>query len=146
MPSYNRVTIMGHVGAAPDVRVTAAGRPVVKLSVATNRSWKTGDNEWREETDWHNVVLFGPLAERQRDRVTKGDLVLIEGRLKRNTWTSDKGEPRSNVEVVGQWMRLLGRLAPRAGASEPLFDEDVQLGGIAASVASPTAVDADIPF
>jgi single-strand DNA-binding protein len=141
---------MGHVGGLPDARTTAKGTSLLKLSVATNRNIKLGDNEWREETDWHNVVLFGPLAERQGERIRKGDLVLVEGRMHQSKWTNEKGEPRSKVEVIGQLVRVLGRLARRDGSMDPLFDEDPQVAaGAPPALAVPQihssiAADADI--
>lgn len=165
MASYNKVTIMGHVGGNPESRVTKSGAQILKFSLATNRSYSVGPNEWREETDWHKIVVFGALAERQRERVNTGDLVIVEGRLHRSTWKSEAGEPRSKVEVVGQWMRVLGRLARRVGPMEPLFDEDAAVAGGDPFVPdrsvgqhgapvtdgfppipSEASVDADIPF
>ncbi len=132
MSSYNRVVLMGHVGGAPDVRVTASGRPVVKFGLATNRAWKGPDDAWREETDWHKIVMFNPLADRVRERIARGDLVFVEGRLSRRTWKGDDGAPRSTTEVVADRVRVLGRLVRRDG-------EEGSGGGAA-------AVDADIPF
>ena len=132
MSSYNRVVLMGHVGGAPDVRVTTAGRPLVKFGLATNRAWKGPDDAWREETDWHKIVVFNPLADRLQGRIARGDLVFVEGRLRRRTWKGDDGSPRSTTEVVADRVRVLGRLMPRNGASEP--------------VDGPASVDADIPF
>jgi len=117
--SYNRVVLMGHVGGAPDVRVTAGGRPVVKFGLATNRAWKGPDEAWREETDWHKIVLFNPLADRLRHRIERGDLVFVEGRLSRRTWKGQDGNVRSTTEVVADRVRVLGRLAPREGEAGP---------------------------
>jgi hypothetical protein len=94
--------------------------------------------------------LFGPLAERQGERIRKGDLVLVEGRMHQSKWTNEKGEPRSKVEVIGQLVRVLGRLARRDGSMDPLFDEDPQVAaGAPPALAVPQihssiAADADI--
>jgi single-strand DNA-binding protein len=142
---------MGHIGNEPDVRFTAAGRPVVKISVATNHSFKTADNEWKEETDWHKIVVFGPAADRLRDRLTKGDLVLVEGRLKRNKWKAEDGTDRSTIEVVARMVRVLGRLARSEGPMEPLFDEQEGANGGSPSFGADPgrgagSKEADIPF
>lgn len=166
MPSLNNVLLLGHLGGAPEVRATQAGRPILKISLATNRHWRVGggdaDGEWREETDWHRVVLFGPLAERLRDRMDKGDLILIEGRLSRRTWRAEDGTMRSVSEVVAHRAVVLGRPVRRPDAPEPLFDEAgggpdagdgdgdgawaAPSGRRADGAAAGTAADADVPF
>ena len=136
MPSHNHVLLLGRLGAAPEVRTSEGKAAVLRLGLATHRRWRVGDDEWREETDWHKVVVFGPLAERLGLRAQKGDLLLVEGRLSRRAWKAADGTQRSTVEVVGQRVRVLGRLArERPGES---------LNGEAAS--GSIREDADVPF
>ena len=116
MPTLNHITLLGHLGADPEARFTQSGKPIVRLRLATNRRWRNGSDEWQEETDWHNVVTFGDLAERTRQRVAKGDLVLVDGRLQHRTWKADDGTPRSRSEVVARTVQALGRRL-QAGAS-----------------------------
>ena len=95
MPSYNKITIMGHVGRDPE-SFKSEKTEVVKFSIATNERY--GDNE---TTTWHNVVCFGKTAEIAAERVRKGALVLIEGRQENKTYTythKETGEERKGFD------------------------------------------------
>ena len=81
MKSLNRVFLMGHVGHDPELKMSKAGKPYARLSVATNRSWMNKDDEREEKTDWHSVFIWGTLAERCCQHLRKGALVFVEGTL-----------------------------------------------------------------
>lgn len=76
----NKVILVGHVGKDPEFRVLDGGYKVARFSLATNKSFKSGD-EWKQKTEWHNVVVWRDRAEYVRDKVKKGNLIYIEGEV-----------------------------------------------------------------
>ena len=95
--TINQVTLLGRVGADPELRSTKNGTAVVQLRLATDRYSKSADGQ--SETDWHTVVVWGKTAEAVARYVAKGDRVHVTGRLQQRSWQTDSGERRSKVEV-----------------------------------------------
>ena len=104
----NKVLIIGHLGRDPEMRFTPSGRPVTTFTVATNRSWNTGDGERHTETEWFNVVAWGNLAEICKQYLAKGQQVYVEGRLQTRRWEDSEGIKHSNIEIVASEMMVLG--------------------------------------
>ena len=105
----NKVILVGNLGNDPDMKYTASGSAVAKISVATKDSWKdkqTGENQ--ERTEWHRVVAFGRLAEIMGEYLRKGSQVYIEGRLQTNKWQDQNGQDRYTTEIVANDMQMLG--------------------------------------
>ncbi len=94
--SINRVTLLGRVGADPELRSTKSGTAVVELRLATDRYSKSNEST---ETDWHSVVVWGKTAEAVAHYVRKGDRVHVTGRLQQHSWQTDSGERRSRTEI-----------------------------------------------
>ncbi|MGZ3721517.1 MAG: single-stranded DNA-binding protein [Bdellovibrionales bacterium] len=90
MKSLNRVFLMGHLGADPQIKVSKTGKSYARLSVATNRSWMNAEDHREEKTDWHSVFVWGPLADRCCHNLRKGALVFVEGSL--SYWKVAEGE------------------------------------------------------
>lgn len=147
----NKVILLGHLGADPEVRYTQSGTAVANLRVATSERWKDRQSgEAQERTEWHRVVLFGKLGEIAEQYLRKGSQVFLEGRLQTRKWQGQDGQDRYTTEIVATDMQMLGGRGeapaesaanpqPRAEAvSEPgesrapSFDDDLQ--------------DDDIPF
>ncbi len=95
--TINHVTLLGRVGADPELRSTKSGTAVVQLRLATDRYSKSGEGQ--SETDWHSVVVWGKTAEAVARYVGKGDRVHVTGRLQQHSWQTDSGERRSRTEV-----------------------------------------------
>jgi single-strand DNA-binding protein len=111
MRGINQITLIGRLGRDPELRVGAAsGRKVVTLSVATNRSYKRGE-EWVENTDWHKVKCFDRLAE-QVLNLGKGDAVGVQGTLVYDKWTDASGNNRTYAVVRASQVEFIR--APRA--------------------------------
>jgi single-strand DNA-binding protein len=105
--SINKVILVGHLGKDAETRFTTGGQSVTNFSVATSRRWKdqqTGD--WKEETDWHNVVLW--RAENLANYLTKGKQVYVEGRLRTRSYDDKDGNKRYVTEVMADDVLLLG--------------------------------------
>lgn len=101
MKNINRVQLLGYLGADPDSRQTNGGKAVVNLSVATTDRYtdrQSGDK--LESTEWHRVVAFGKTAELLGERVHKGSLVMLEGKLRTRKWTDQEGQDQWTTEVV----------------------------------------------
>jgi single-strand DNA-binding protein len=104
----NKVMIIGNLGRDPEMRYTPSGRPVTSFNVATTRSWTSYDGERREETEWFNVVAWGPLAEICNSHLSKGQQVYVEGRLQTRGWEDQSGKRHFRTELVAQEMIILG--------------------------------------
>ena len=101
MPSLNKVQLIGNLGADPEMRYNPNGSAMTTFSVATSRSWKKNE-EWVEETEWHNIVVWGDRAERAAERLRKGNRVYVEGRLQTRSWQDEKypDVKRYKTEIV----------------------------------------------
>ncbi len=105
--SFNQVILMGNLTRDPELRTTPNGQSVCSFSLALNRSYKGGDGEWKEMTDFIDIVAWGPLGERVAQYLTKGRPALVNGRLQSRSWEQD-GQKRSKVEVVANDVTFLG--------------------------------------
>jgi single-strand DNA-binding protein len=108
--SVNKVILVGNLGKDPEVKFTPQGTAVAKITVATSSSYKDKQSgEWKETTEWHNVVLWQRTAEIAGEYLKKGSKVYIEGRLQTRSW-DDKtsGQKKYMTEVVANELVLLG--------------------------------------
>ena len=118
--SFNQVILMGNLTRDPELRTTPTGQSVCNFGLALNRSYKGGDGEWVEATDFIDIVAWGPLGERVAQYLTKGRPALVNGRLQSRSWEQD-GQKRSKVEVVAQDVTFLG--GPGGGSGGGSADE-----------------------
>lgn len=109
MASLNKVMLIGNVGKDAELRYLANGTPQAKFSLAVNRNFKGADGEWKEETEWFNIVVWAALAERISQNVTKGKQIYIEGRLSTRTWDDDQGVKHYMTEVIANDLKILER-------------------------------------
>jgi len=109
--SLNKVTLIGNLGADPEVRSTGGGQRVATLSVATSRQWSNAAGERQEKTEWHRVVLwntkFSQLADIAEKYLKKGDKVYVEGRIEYRQWEDREGNTRYTTEVNGRELIML---------------------------------------
>lgn len=103
----NRVTLVGRLGADPEVRTLSNGTLVAKFSLVTNEKYRDRAGQWQEETQWHDVVVWRHLAERAQKQARKGSLVFLEGKLTHRKWEDREGSARKTTEVVGATLRVL---------------------------------------
>jgi single-strand DNA-binding protein len=105
----NKVILIGHLGQDPEVRALPSGSSIANLRIATTESWKDKQSgEFKEQTEWHTVVLFGRTAEVAAEYLKKGSQVFIEGRLRTRKWQDKTGNDRYSTEIVGSDMQMLG--------------------------------------
>jgi len=108
MASFNRVILLGNLTRDPELRYIPSGTPVAELGLAVNDRRKNAQGEWVDETTFVDVTLWSRTAEVASEYLSKGSPVLIEGRLKLDSWETPDGQKRSKLKVVGERMQMLG--------------------------------------
>lgn len=120
----NRVTLVGYLGADPEIRTFSSGSMVAKLRLATTENYQDRSGQWQEETQWHDVVVWRHLAEKVQRDAQKGALLYVEGKLTHRKWEDREGNARNTTEVVGAMVRVLdGRRGNAASKQEARPDE-----------------------
>lgn len=155
--SVNKVILIGHLGADPEIRRTQDGRPIASFRLATSESWRdkvTGER--KERTEWHSITVFSEgLAKVVEQYLKKGSPVYVEGQLQTRKWQDQAGQDRYSTEVVLQGfhanLTLLGSPSgnrpPPAGGPEDYGRETSRAPSGGASTGSFSRdLDDDIPF
>ncbi|HVA68185.1 MAG TPA: single-stranded DNA-binding protein [Candidatus Binataceae bacterium] len=138
--SVNKVILVGNLGRDPETRYLPSGQPVANFSLATTERFKGRDGQGKESTEWHNIVVYGKLAELCSQYLRKGRQVYLEGRLTTRQWEAKDGSgKRSRTEIVGLTVQFLGG---KGGGAPGGPDEPESMG----SDATPPMDDDDIPF
>lgn len=145
MPYLNKVQLIGNLGKDPEIRVNqASGKKVVSFSIATSRRYRDNNGEQKEDTQWHNIVGWGKIADViEQLQVRKGTTLYVEGRLTNRSWTDQaSGQKRYVTEVALDTFQILTpRQAPQGNGygqptqqrqaysqpSAPGDDEDIDL-------------------
>ncbi len=161
--SLNKVTLIGNVGGDPDVRATASGTPVAKLSLATSRSFQDRSGQQQERTQWHRLTFWGKLVDVVEQYVGKGDRLYVEGRIEYSQTQDERGGTRYWTDIqVHEMIMLGGRGGRDAGGSgydgaasrgwspqsEPATPAEVASGAAAGSEAGSGSGEPedDLPF
>ncbi|PYT08220.1 MAG: single-stranded DNA-binding protein [Acidobacteria bacterium] len=113
--SVNKVILVGNLGKDAETKFTPSGTAVTKFPIATGRRWKDQQSgEWKEETDWHNVILW--RSENLANYLLKGKQVYVEGRIQTRNYEDKDGKKVYVTEVVAEDVILLGGRAGEAAA------------------------------
>lgn len=107
--NFNRVILLGYLGADPELRYTRTGIAVANFSVATTKSWKNAGGDWQEKTQWHKVVAWRGTAELVNEQLTRGALVYLEGSLEYGEWTDRNDVKHVKAEIVIHTFHALSR-------------------------------------
>lgn len=102
MFSLNRAQIIGNLTRDPEVKTLPSGQVVCSFAVATNRRWKDKDGNTKEDTQYHEVNVWGKQGELASQMLSRGKKVYIEGRLQTNSWEGNDGTKRSRTEIVAE--------------------------------------------
>jgi single-strand DNA-binding protein len=138
----NKVILIGNLGADPETRYMPSGSAVTNLRLATTDQWRDKESgEQQERTEWHNVAMFGRLAEIGAEYLRKGSQVYVEGRLRTRKWQDRDGNDRWTTEIVANEMQMLGGRSGGSGA--PAHSSEPKRESSAAPVED---FDDDIPF
>lgn len=116
MASINQATIIGYVGDAPKIATTQQGRKVASFAVATTEKGYTSKAgvQYPDRTEWHNIVLWGNLAEIAERFLRKGSSVFIQGKMRTRSYDDKNGIKRYVTEIEGDVMQMLDRRADNA--------------------------------
>ncbi len=117
----NKVLLIGRLIKDPVIRYLPSGTAVTEFAIAYNRRYKVNE-EWKEESHFFDIKAYGKLAEGLVERLSKGYMVVVEGRLAQERWTSKEGEQRSRVRIVAENVRIVNK--PRTEADQ-VFEEIV---------------------
>lgn len=154
MASYNRVVLVGNLTREVELKYTQGGHAVTDVGLAVNDRRKSQTGEWIEETTFIDITLWGRQAEVAAEYLSKGSSILIEGRLKLDTWETD-GQKRSKLRVVGERMQMLSSRSPGARPqqqsnneySESVPSPNTNPGASTTNNAPPSGTpEDDIPF
>ena len=138
MGSLNKTQLIGNLGADPEVRSLPNGTAVCNLNIATTEKWRDKtNNEAKEHTEWHKVVLYRRLAEIAGQFLSKGSQIYIEGKLRTRKWQDSNGIDRYTTEIEASEMQML--------SSNRRLDF-VDDGPIVSKTVNPASAYDDIPF
>lgn len=116
----NKAIIIGNLTRDPEKRSLPSGTAVTSFSVATNRVWKDKNGVRQEDTQYHNVVVFGPQAGTVAQYLRKGSSVLVEGRMQTRSWDAADGQKKYRTEIVADRVQF----GPKSAASAPAGTEE----------------------
>ncbi len=150
MASFNRVILMGNITRDIDLRYLQSGKAVTEVGLAVNDRRKNQQGDWVDEVTFVDVTLWGRTAEVAGEYLSKGSAVMIEGRLKLDTWESD-GQKRSKLRVVGEKMVMVGGRSGggsgSGGGGQAKSSQESELSQSAVATTSQAAPPQDdIPF
>lgn len=106
--SVNKVILVGRLGKDPEVKATGSGTSVCNFSLATSENYTTRDGQRQEKTEWHNIVVWGKLADVCGKHLAKGRQVYVEGKLATRKWEDKQGQTRYTTEIVANTVQFLG--------------------------------------
>lgn len=115
--NLNKVFLIGNLTRDPELRNLPSGIAVVSFGMATNRVWKDKQGQKQEDAQFHNVVVFGRQAEIANQYLTKGSLVLIEGRIQTRSWDGKDGSKQYRTEIVAETIQFGPRSGPGAATN-----------------------------
>lgn len=114
--NLNKVFVLGNLTRDPEVRTTPGGQQVASFSIATNRVWYNQAKEKNQEVEFHNIVAWGRLAEIVGQYLKKGQLALIEGRIKTRSWQAQDGTKKYRTEIIAENMQMGPKTQGQSGA------------------------------
>ncbi len=153
MAGLNKVTLIGHIGKDPDTFTFDDGTKKISFSLATTESYRDRNtNEWRDQTEWHNIVGYRYLAEKN---IAKGDLIYVEGKIKNRKYNDRDGNERYITEILAEKINMLAH--PRGIEGNSSVDRDTTSKPVSSDTSAkekvePTSSDSsekqedDLPF
>jgi single-strand DNA-binding protein len=125
MASLNKVLLIGNLGRDPETRYLPSGGAVCNFSIATSERFNDKSGQKQERTEWHNIVMYGKLAEIAQQYLKKGSNVYIEGRIQTSKW-QDKttGQDKYKTEIVADQMQMLGGRGQGGGQGGDDFNQE----------------------
>ena len=147
MLGVNKVILIGNLGKDPELRYTPGGQPVATFSLATTERWNDKNGQRQDRTEWHNIVVWGKLAELVNQYLKKGRSAYIEGKITTRSWDDRDGVKKYRTEIVANQVQFLSNSGSSGNDSGPSYmDQNVPGFDMAPIEPSGSAVDEDLPF
>ena len=144
MAGLNKVILIGRVGRDPETYQFDDGTKKISFSLATTESYRDrAANEWKEITEWHNVVGYRYLAERN---IAKGDLLYIEGKIKSRKYNDRDGNERYITEIIAEKINMLSRHQPNDAGGGERYAQAEPVANNNETANDPTGPEDDLPF
>jgi len=122
--SFNKIVLIGHLGRDPEVRYTPkSNTPVANISLATSEIFFKSDGERDRKTQWHSIEAWGKKAEFAENYLKKGMQIIVEGKLRYNTWTDKNGSKRKTAKIRADQIVLMGKKGSGDVGEEPDQDD-----------------------
>ena len=139
--NLNKAILVGRLTQDPQSRTLPSGQSVVSFGLATSRFYTDKNGEKKQQTEFHNIVMFGKLAEIASQYLTKGALTLIEGRLQTRSWQDSSGNQRRRTEIIAERLQLgpkaAGKVTPPTAPEQespkeeiPIIEEEINVKDI----------------
>jgi len=134
--NLNKVILVGRLTQDPQLKALPSGQNVVSFGLATDRFYVDKAGEKKQQSDFHNIVMFGRLAEIASQYLTKGSLTLIEGRLQTRSWQDSSGSQKWKTEIIAERLQLGPKSAnkttpaatsPAASSAEESLKEEIPI-------------------
>lgn len=122
----NRVILIGNMTRDPEIRTLPSGQPVASFGLATNRMWKGKDGSQQKHTEFHNIVMFGRLAEITQQYLKKGSSIMVEGRIQTRSWQGQDGAKKYKTEIVAENMQMGPKRTSGENPAESPTEQDNQ--------------------
>ncbi len=129
---FNKAIIIGNVTRDPEIKALPSGAKVTSLSLATNRVWKDANGAKKEQTDFHNIVVFGRQAETVAQYIKKGSMLMVEGRIQTRSWDDKDGKKQYRTEIVADRVQFGPRGGTQGGGTTVAGSNDPQSNSPAA--------------
>ena len=118
MAGVNKVILVGHLGADPEVRFTGTGTAVANFNLATTEKFVAKGGEKQEKTEWHKIVAWGRLAEVAQKYLHKGKQIYVEGKIQTRQWEDKTGNTRYTTEIIVLSLVMLGKMGEISAVPE----------------------------
>ena len=140
--NLNKVFLIGRLTKDPQIKSLPSGQQVANFGLATDRFYYDKNKQKQQQTEFHNIVMFGKLAEIASQYLKKGSLTMIDGRLQTRSWEDSSGNKRSRTEIIAERMQLGPKSAAKTvPPKEPTTTEEIPV------IEEETEIDVkDIPF
>lgn len=149
MLGVNKVILIGNLGKDPELRYTPGGQPVASFSLATTERWNDKNGQRQDRTEWHNIVVWGKLAELVNQYLKKGRSAYVEGKITTRSWDDRDGVKKYRTEIVASQVQFLSAAGSGAGNDSGPSVVDQNIPGFDMAPIEPNggvSVDEDLPF
>lgn len=147
IPEINQVMIAGRLTRDPELRFTQKQQGVVSLSVAVNRRYQDqASGEWKDDTTFVPVTVWGPAAERCKEKMKKGSPVLVEGRLTASEYTDKSGQKRKDMKITARRVQLMVYGSPAEGGETHAASHDSEEPAVDAEPKGDSSGIEEVPF